>query len=138
MLHKTFHATLGFSALLLACAGPWVTSAQAGHGQRHSVQGDHFYNYYADSPGGVPAQLYVSPRPTPPLVGHTYYTYQPLLPHEFMYKHQRTYYHPHPMGTTVTKVRYRPSFFGQINPIFRPAPPRPVGWQYPAVNRWSW
>src|SRR5215469_9938667 len=51
---------------------------------------DLFYNYYVA--GTPPAQLYLSPRPTPPLVGHTYITYQALYPHEFMYHHSRSYY----------------------------------------------
>ena len=55
---------------------------------------DLFYNYYvAPSPyGGVGAQLYLAPRPTPPWVGHTYITYQPLMPHEWLYKHHRIYH----------------------------------------------
>jgi len=55
---------------------------------------DLFYNYYAQPglAGGVPAAMYLSPRPVPPLVGHTYYTYQPFLPHEWMYPHYREYY----------------------------------------------
>ena len=52
-----------------------------------------FYNYYvpAGSYGGVPARLYLSPRPTPRVVGHTYVTYQPFMPHEFLYPHCRVY-----------------------------------------------
>ena len=58
----------------------------------HRNAGDLFYNYYVPpAPGGVGAPLYVSPRPTPPLVGHTYVTYQPLMPHEFLYRHYRVY-----------------------------------------------
>jgi hypothetical protein len=54
---------------------------------------DLFYNYYVPGyNGGPPAQLYVAPRPTPPLVGHTYVTYQPFYPHEMLYRHHRTYY----------------------------------------------
>lgn len=54
---------------------------------------DLFYNYYVppSQQGGVGAQLYLSPRPTPAYVGHTWYTYQPLYPHEFMYPHCRVY-----------------------------------------------
>jgi hypothetical protein len=52
---------------------------------------DLFYNFYVPNNCGVPAQLYIAPRPVPALVGHTYYTYQPLLPHEFTYPHHRTY-----------------------------------------------
>lgn len=51
---------------------------------------DLFYNYYVGPPG-VPAAMYVSPLPTPPFVGHTYITYQPLMPQEFLYWHHRTY-----------------------------------------------
>ncbi len=72
-------------------------------------QQDLFYNYYlaGGAGGGVPAQLYLSPRPTPALVGHTYITYQPLLPHEMLYKHHRTYYRTHPDGTGVrTKITW--------------------------------
>lgn len=50
---------------------------------------DLFYNNYVA--GNPPAQLYPSPRPTPPLVGHTYVTYQPLYPQEFLYHHNRSY-----------------------------------------------
>lgn len=53
---------------------------------------DLFYNYYVPGyNGGPPAQLYLSPRPAPPLVGYTYVTYQPLMPHEYMYQHSRYY-----------------------------------------------
>lgn len=71
---------------------------------------DLFYNYYV-GPGvygnGVPAKMYLSPRPTPAWVGHTYVTYQPLMPHEFMYKHRRSYIRLHPDGSgTRTTVRW--------------------------------
>jgi hypothetical protein len=68
-----------------------------------------FYNYYVpNNCGGVPAQLYLAPRPVPPLVGHVYYTYQPLMPHEMMYKHSRTYrsYYDDGRGITRTHVRW--------------------------------
>lgn len=68
-----------------------------------------FYNFYAPNYcGGVPAQLYIAPRPVPPRVGHTYYTYQPLMPHEFTYPHYRTYrsYYDGGRGMTRTKVHW--------------------------------
>jgi hypothetical protein len=60
---------------------------------------DVFYNFYAPAvpAGSYPgsgAQLYVSPRPVPPRVGHTWYTYPPFMPHEFLYKHRRHYIRP--------------------------------------------
>lgn len=71
-------------------------------------QPDLFYNYYVPGgPGGVPAAMYLAPRPVPPLVGHTYYTYQPLMPHEYMYQHQRKYYRYYGGGTGLTRTRVR-------------------------------
>jgi hypothetical protein len=70
-------------------------------------QPDLFYNFYVHGPCvGYPAQMYVSPKPVPAHVGHTYITYQPLMPHEFMYKHHRTYhqYYDGGRGLTRTKV----------------------------------
>jgi len=60
---------------------------------------DVFYNFYvppvpAGGYPGVGAQLYVSPRPVPPRVGHTWITYPPFMPHEFLYKHRRRYIRP--------------------------------------------
>lgn len=88
--------------------------AEAGYGwdgqRRISYQDprDLFYNYYAGpQPSGAAAQMYVSPLPTPAHVGHTWNTYQPLYPHEFMYGHNRAYYTHHTgAGWTRTKVRY--------------------------------
>jgi hypothetical protein len=78
----------------------------------HRYYGNHdlFYNYYVgNNCGGYGAALYVSPLPVPPHVGHTFITYQPLMPHEFMYKHHRTYhrYYNGGQGLTRTSVRYR-------------------------------
>ena len=76
-----------------------------------STNPDLLYNFYvgpSQHVGGSVAQLYVAPRPTPPLVGHTYVTYQPLMPHEFLYKHRRTYYRHHP-GSGMTRTRERSS-----------------------------
>lgn len=54
---------------------------------------DLFYNFWVPPmSGGSPAQLYLCPRPVPQLVGWTYYTYQPFMPHEMLYAHKRTYY----------------------------------------------
>ncbi len=71
-----------------------------------------FYNYYMPSTcGGVPAAMYVAPQPVPALVGHTYYTYQPFMPHELLYQHHRTYYRYYDGGRGLTRTHvswYRP------------------------------
>jgi hypothetical protein len=68
-----------------------------------------FYNFYVPPTcGGVGAELYLAPLPVPANVGHTYYTYQPFLPHEFLYKHHRTYhrYYNEGRGLTRTSVHW--------------------------------
>ena len=90
-------------------------------GTAHAAHPDIFYNFYngpTASGVGTPVQLYVAPRPTPPLVGHTYLTYPPLLPHEFLYHHHRHYYkYYHNGGYTTSHVRYHT---GKVKPfIFR-------------------
>lgn len=77
---------------------------------RHSTPGDLFYNEHVP-PGGcgtTGAQLYPCPRPTPAMVGHTYITYQPLMPQEFLYKHHRRYVTKHEDAPpTRTSVHWR-------------------------------
>ena len=70
---------------------------------------DLFYNFYeGPEPSGVTAEMYVSPLPTPPHVGHVYTTYQPLMPHELLYRHTRSHYAYAPgAGWSRAKVRYR-------------------------------
>ncbi|HEY5312797.1 MAG TPA: hypothetical protein VIK18_09765 [Pirellulales bacterium] len=85
--------------LLLAALALVVTGAvldgSAGQAQAQTTcqvgpQFDLFYNYYVGPPG-APAAMFVSPRPVPTFVGQTYITYQPLMPNEFLYRHQRVY-----------------------------------------------
>ena len=109
------------SAVALAAWSPCL----AGEYRRSSAE-DLFNNYYVPpvGDGGVGAELYLCPRPTPPVVGHTYVTYQPLMPHEFLYPHHRTYVRNHPGGgRTLTCVTWTRDwdFFGWLN-----RPPRPV------------
>jgi hypothetical protein len=65
-----------------------------------------FYNYYVPGTcGGVPAEMYLAPQPVPALVGHTYFTYQPMMPHELLYQHHRTYYRHYDEGRGLTRTR---------------------------------
>jgi hypothetical protein len=96
--------------------GPGLGCRTCSNGEclyRFYGQPDLFYNYYAwPSCTGLGAELYISPRPVPPLVGHTYITYQPLYPHEFMYSHHRTYhrYYNGGQGLNRTHVSYHSSW----------------------------
>lgn len=74
--------------------------------ERQYGQPSLFYNYYVPGTcGGVPAELYLAPRPVPPMVGHTYYTYQPFLPHELLYQHNRRYYRNFDNGRGQVRTR---------------------------------
>ncbi|HUT13323.1 MAG TPA: hypothetical protein VMY42_22740 [Thermoguttaceae bacterium] len=112
------HRLLPIVVAFVAATAVWNLdpsgSQQAFGGEAGRTAGDLFYNYYVPpgACGGVGAQLYVSPRPTPPLVGHTYVTYQPLMPHEFMYSHGRTYLRRNPgSGWTRTVVSWNNTLF---------------------------
>ena len=97
-----------------ALAGSWTfTSGQAGAADGDSAfcrpytygNPDLFYNHYVPPVcGGVGAQLYVAPLPVPPVVGHTYYTYQPLMPHEMLYQHHRAYHRYYNGGRGLTRT----------------------------------
>jgi hypothetical protein len=80
----------------------WCEPYSEGYG------GDLFYNYYWQGYCDRPVGMYPSPYPTPPLVGHTYVTYQPFLPHEYLYKHHRSYhsYYNGNRGLNRTWVSY--------------------------------
>ena len=71
-------------------------------------QPDIFYNYYAPNNNGSTAAALPAPYPTPSVVGHTYYTYQPLMPNEFLYTHRRSYhqYYNNGMGLNRTRVHW--------------------------------
>lgn len=77
--------------------------------RRQFGQPDLFYNYYTQGQANrVNAQMYVSPLPVPPNVGHTYTTYQPFMPHEMLYAHKDRFhnYYDNGRGMNRTKVRY--------------------------------
>ncbi len=100
---------------MLAAAVLGLLASVLAGSQAEAAHPDIFYNYYVGPSaygGGIPAQMYVSPRPTPPHVGHTWITYPPLNPHEFMYKHCRKYHkYYHDGGYTESCVRYKTHFF---------------------------
>lgn len=74
--------------------------------ERQYGQPELFYNYYVPGTcGGVPAALYLAPQPVPASVGHTYFTYQPMMPHELLYQHKRTYYRHYDEGRGLTRTR---------------------------------
>lgn len=100
------------AAVLIGVLHSGSARAAEGHWQRvisYQDKRDLFANYYVGpQPSGTAAQMYISPLPVPANVGHTYVTYQPLMPHEFLYKHTRSHYAYTPgAGWYRSKVRWR-------------------------------
>jgi hypothetical protein len=118
MLHFLLRSTLIAMALVAGSSflDATTNTASAQYGRtdvncRQNYYGnpDLFANYYAQANcGGIAAQMYMSPGPVPAAMGHTYYTYQPFMPHEMLYKHKRTYhrYYDEGRGFTRTHVRW--------------------------------
>jgi hypothetical protein len=71
-------------------------SAQFGDGNSPN----NLFSQYYTQPGAsmVQAGLYNAPHWVPSHVGHSYYTYQPLMPHEMLYQHSRNYYNYYNTG----------------------------------------
>jgi len=81
--------------------GDMAPGIQRGYGQP-----DLFYNFYTQ--GGVNranAQMYLSPMPIPPNVGHTFYTYQPFYPHHMLYPHQNRFHRNYDCGRGMNRTR---------------------------------
>ncbi len=124
MLRQCLCVTIGLAAVLVVWNLDGTQQARAE--SRRRTAPDLFTNYYVPPGGygGAGAELYLSPRPTPPLVGHTYVTYQPLMPHEFLYPHYRHYVRHHPCnGRTRTTVVWTRDWF-DLSRLLRP--PKPV------------
>ncbi|MEM6330433.1 MAG: hypothetical protein AAF790_09300 [Planctomycetota bacterium] len=108
------------AAALLAGLMTADATAETGWSGKRAISfqrpNDLFYNYYVGpEPSGTAAEMYVAPLPVPERVGHTYGTYQPLLPHEFMYGHTRSWWTHNPgAGWTRTKVRYNTGCMGWL------------------------
>lgn len=112
MMDRCLHLSLFATLLVGFCLRGQTANAYEGKWKRiisYQNKNDLFNNYQVGpNPSGTAAQMYVSPRPVPPFVGHTYTTYQPLMPHEYLYKHTRSHYAYQPgAGWSRAKIRYR-------------------------------
>lgn len=65
-------------------------SCSAGGG--NTLNNNLFSQYTTQGQGSATAGMYPAPHYVPSRVGHTYYTYQPLMPHEMMHAHSKNYY----------------------------------------------
>jgi len=77
----------------------------AGFGRSYG-QPDLFYNYYTQGYSNqTNAQMYLSPLPVPPNVGHTFFTYQPFYPHEMLYWHKNRFHRYYDNGRGMNRTR---------------------------------
>lgn len=84
-------------------------------------QPDLFYNYYTQGfANRANAQMYISPVPVPPNVGHTFNTYQPFLPQHHLYPHVDKYhrYYDHGRGMNRTKASYWTSAHSRVKNFY--------------------
>lgn len=86
-MNRTFFAALAVLATMAMVSQS--ASAQVGSGNLPNYL---FSQYTTGGQGSITAGMYPAPHPVPAHVGHSYNTYQPLMPHEMMYEHQRNYY----------------------------------------------
>lgn len=67
---------------------------------------DLFYNYYTNGMANrANAQMYMSPLPVPPNVGHTFFTYQPFYPEEMLYWHKNKFHNNYDNGRGMNRTR---------------------------------
>ena len=105
----------GVRGLVGLATGGLVTGAYVGdlpqetvvYGQRRAFgQPDLFYNYYTQGNANLAnAQMYLSPLPVPPNVGHTFNTYQPFSPHHYLYWHKDRYHNYYDGGRGMNRTR---------------------------------
>lgn len=68
-----------------------------------------FENYFTQGNANqATAGMYISPIGVPGNVGHTYYTYQPFYPHQYLYQHHDRYhsYYDGGRGLNRTSAKY--------------------------------
>jgi hypothetical protein len=120
MAHRLAYLAIGFGLL----SAGLILASPAAFGQEYA--GPPPSNYYVGPGyGGVVAAMYPCPRPTPPLVGWTYITYEPLAPHEFLYPHHDSYQQRACNGAVT-----RTSVWYYHTPSWRPT----VMWVVPALH----
>ena len=67
---------------------------------------DLFYNYYTNGMANrANAQMYMSPLPVPPNVGHTFFTYQPFYPEEMLYWDKNKFHNNYDNGRGMNRTR---------------------------------
>ena len=94
---------------IVAVAAWFAIGGDARARLRHARMGQPGTELLCDAgrPRGPDRRTLPRPRPTPPLIGQVYITYEPLAPQEFLYLHHQRYVTCNGSGTvTRTSVTY--------------------------------
>jgi hypothetical protein len=84
------HLFIATAVLAVTCLAAAPASAQFG---QVNAPGNLFSQYVTpNGPNALTAGMYPAPHYSPALGAQSYYTYQPLMPHEMMYQHSRNYF----------------------------------------------
>lgn len=109
-----------FSCCALALFGTAAAQAQeyCGNGYPADIARNQYVpGVPCGDAGAIGASLYVSPRPVPPMVGHTFITYEGMMPDQLLYQHHRTYYRPHGPYGGVTKTNINWGYKSHLHPF---------------------
>jgi hypothetical protein len=109
-----------FSCCALALLGSAAAQAQeyCGNGYPADVARNQYVpGIPCGDAGAIGASLYTSPRPVPPMVGHTFITYEGLMPDQLLYQHHRTYYRPHGPYGGVTRTDINWGYKSHLHPF---------------------
>lgn len=94
-------------AVVAAVAFQFAGTAQAQGPRQVRRDVGLFGNYYVSPNVGIGSRMYPSPRPVPAWVGGSYYTYEGLYPHKFMYSHYDVYWRTQgPKLLNKTQIMY--------------------------------
>ena len=97
-----------------ACVAAVMLASIAVSADQAHAQAPLFSQYTTQGAGSPSAAMYPAPHWSPILGAESYYTYQPLMPHEMMYQHSRNYYNYYDggykgggQGLVKTSVRWQ-------------------------------
>ena len=97
-----------------ACVAAVLLAGIAVSADQAHAQAPLFSQYTTQGAGSPSAAMYPAPHWSPILGAESYYTYQPLMPHEMMYQHSRNYYNYYDggykgggQGLVKTSVRWQ-------------------------------
>lgn len=111
-----------FVAICCLIAISFVSESSFAQTSQGNLQDRLFSQYTTQGSASMAtAGMYPAPHPVPSNVGGSYYTYQPLMPHEMLYTHNRNYFNYYNDSSyyggggslNITSVRWQNGCSGQ-------------------------